>query len=87
MVDPHHRDTYLARSIEVVRQARMTECCLDFAMSADLIDPGRINIFERWTSVHAVETFRGAGPEGDQASDINSGDVREYDIAHERQLM
>lgn len=56
-------------------------------MSADIVDPGRINIFERWTSAQAVEAFRGAGPAGDQASDIRSGDVREYDITDERLLM
>lgn len=87
VVDPANRDTYLSRSTEVVRRARTTEGCLDFAMSADLIDPARINIFERWDSLQAVEAFRGAGPEDEQASDIFSGDVREFDITNERQLM
>lgn len=87
MVDPPRRDDYLARSIEAVRQAREAPGCLDFAMNADLVDPGRINILERWTSTEAVEAFRGQGPAGEQADDIRSGDVREYDVAHERRLM
>lgn len=41
-----------------VEQGRRAAGCLDIAISADLIDPGRINIFERWESQEAVETFR-----------------------------
>ena len=47
VVDPEQRDDYLSGCVEVVRQARRTAGCLDFALSADLIEPGRVNIFER----------------------------------------
>ena len=50
IVDPAGRAAYLADCREVVRQARLAAGCLDFAISADLLDPGRINIFERWES-------------------------------------
>jgi quinol monooxygenase YgiN len=30
----------------------------DVAIRADLVDPGRVNIFERWESQAALETFR-----------------------------
>ena len=50
VVDPTERDDYLSGFVEVVRQARRTPGCLDFSLSADLIEPGRISVFERWES-------------------------------------
>jgi quinol monooxygenase YgiN len=58
IVDPAQRDAYLSGCADVVRQARRAPGCLDFALSADLLEPGRINIFERWESQAAVEAFR-----------------------------
>ncbi len=49
-VEPQQRESYLAGCVSVVEQARGTAGCLDFAITADLIDPGRVNIFERWES-------------------------------------
>jgi len=52
--------------VSVVEQARGTAGCLDFAIAADLIDPSRVNIFERWESQAAVENFRSSGPSNEQ---------------------
>jgi quinol monooxygenase YgiN len=87
VVDPGHRDDYLTGCAEVVRQARSTAGCLDFALSADLLDAGRVNIFERWESVAAVEAFRGSGPSDEQGAAILAGSVAEYNVADERILM
>ncbi|HZN80357.1 MAG TPA: antibiotic biosynthesis monooxygenase family protein [Mycobacterium sp.] len=87
VVDPQQRDDYLSGCVEVVRQARGTAGCLDFALSADLLEPGRVNIFERWESQAAVEAFRGSGPSDDQGAAIVAASVAEYDIAAERTLM
>ena len=87
VVDPQQRDDYLSGCVEVVRQARGTAGCLDFALSADLLEPGRVNIFERWESQAAVEAFRGSGPSDDQGPAIVAASVAEYDIAAERTLM
>jgi len=57
MVDPDTRDDYLAGCLDVVRQARETSGCLDFAISADVLDPGRVNVYERWVSRAAVEAL------------------------------
>jgi quinol monooxygenase YgiN len=86
MVEPQQREAYLAGCVSVVEQARRTAGCLDFAVSADLLDPGRINVFERWESRAAVETFRGSGPADDQGAPMLSASVAEYDIADVRQL-
>jgi quinol monooxygenase YgiN len=85
-VEPQQREAYLAGCVSVVEQARRAVGCLDFAITADLIDPGRINIFERWASQAAVDTFRGSGPSDDQGAAMLSGSVAEYDVADVRPL-
>jgi quinol monooxygenase YgiN len=86
MVDPQDRDDYLSGCVEVVRQARRAPGCLDFALSADLLEPGRVNIFERWESQSAVEAFRGSGPSDEQGAAIRAASVTEYDVGDERSL-
>lgn len=86
MVDPAQRESYLAGCVGVVEQARRAPGCLDFAISADLLDPGRIDIFERWESQQAVETFRGSGPSDEQGAAMLSASVTEYDVADVRPL-
>jgi quinol monooxygenase YgiN len=87
VVEPQERDDYLSGCVEVVRQARRAAGCLDFALSADLVDPGRVNIFERWESQAAVEAFRGSGPSDEQGAAIRAASVAEYDVEGERSLM
>ncbi len=85
-VEPQRRDAYLAGCVSVVEQARGTAGCLDFAITADLIDPGRINVFERWESQAAVESFRSSGPSDEQGAAMLTASVAEFDIADVRQL-
>jgi quinol monooxygenase YgiN len=87
VVDPQERDDYLSGCVDVVRQARRAAGCLDFALSADPVDPGRVNIFERWESQAAVEAFRGSGPSDEQGAAIRAASVAEYDVEDERPLM
>ncbi|MFC9363271.1 putative quinol monooxygenase [Rhodococcus sp. NPDC057014] len=85
-VEPDQREAYLAGCVSVVEQARGAAGCLDFAISADLIDPGRINIFERWGSQAAVDAFRSSGPSDEQGAAMLTASVAEYDVADERAL-
>ena len=85
-VEPQQREAYLAGCVRIVEQARGTAGCLEFAITADLIDPGRVDIFERWESQAAVETFRGSGPGNEQGAAMLSVSVAEYDIADVRPL-
>ena len=62
-VEPQQRKSYLAGCVRIVEQARRAVGCLDVAICADLVDPGRVNIFERWESQAALETFRSSGPD------------------------
>ena len=56
------------------------------AITADLLDPGRVNLFERWESQAAVETFRRSGPSNKRRAAMLSVSVAEYDIADVRPL-
>jgi quinol monooxygenase YgiN len=86
VVDPGQRDDYLSGCVEVVRQARGAPGCLDFSLSADLLEPGRINILERWESQAAVEAFRGSGPSDEQGAAVLAAAVAEYDVGDKRSL-
>jgi quinol monooxygenase YgiN len=85
-VEPQQREAYLAGCVSVVEQARGTAGCLDLAITADLIDPGRVNIFERWASQAAVDAFRGSGPSDEQGAAMRSASVAEYDVAAVRSV-
>lgn len=49
-VSPEQRETYLAGCVVIVERARQADGCLDVTISADLIDPARVNLYERWES-------------------------------------
>jgi quinol monooxygenase YgiN len=83
-VEPQQRESYLAGCVRIVEQARRAVGCLDVAICADLVDPGRVNIFERWESQAALETFRSSGPDTEQRPAMLTVSVQEYDIADVR---
>jgi quinol monooxygenase YgiN len=80
-VDPEGRDAYLEECVGVVEAARREAGCLDFALSPDLVDPGRINVLERWDSDEDLQRFRGSGPDSGQLVQLLSIDVAEYAVA------
>ncbi|RYI98971.1 MAG: antibiotic biosynthesis monooxygenase [Actinomycetales bacterium] len=82
-VDPAAREEYLAGCTAVVEQARAAQGCLDFTLSADLVDAGRINIHERWEDESDLLAFRGSGPDEDQQVAIVDASVRRYEISSE----
>jgi quinol monooxygenase YgiN len=84
-VDPPQRESYLAASVIIVEQARKAAGCLDVAITADLVDPGRVNIFERWESQAALEAFRSSGPPFEHGPPL-SVSVAEYDVVDVRPL-
>jgi quinol monooxygenase YgiN len=81
MVRESDRDRYVADCAAAVLAARRADGCLDFAVSADAVDPGRVNIFERWQTRDLLLAFRGEGPDDDMRNRILEADVAEYDLA------
>lgn len=85
-VDPESQGGYLDECREVIVAARQAPGCVDFHLSADPLEPGRINIYEHWESVEAVESFRGAGPSSDQTIAIREAAVFQHEIATSQRL-
>lgn len=85
-VDPEERDGYLAGCRNLIEQARQAPGCLDFHLAADPLDPSRINVYEQWESVAAVEDFRGSGPSEEQGASIRSAAVVQHEVASSQPL-
>lgn len=79
-VAPAERSAYLDGCAEVVRLARSAPGCLDFAITGDLLEPARVNVYERWASASSLESFRGSGPSGAQQAAILGAAVEEYAV-------
>lgn len=85
-VEPQQRKAYLASCVPVVEQGRAAAGCLDLTVTADLVDPGRVNVYERCKSQAALEANRRVAPGTGQYAEILSVSVAEYDIARVRPL-
>jgi quinol monooxygenase YgiN len=79
-VDPATRADYLQAVAAATAMARTAPGCLDFAQSADPLEPDRINIYERWESDDHLEAFRSLPAEG-QIPPMRSADVHRYRIS------
>jgi quinol monooxygenase YgiN len=81
-VDPAERDAYLAARVPILRHAREAPGCLDFSLTADLLDRGRVNVYERWRSRDDLLAYRsGDGPELDDSIAMTSADVELHHIS------
>lgn len=85
-VDPTDRDDYLEDCRDVIETARHSPGCVDFHLTADPLESGRINVYEQWESVAAVEEFRGSGPSAKQTAAIQDATVFQHEIASSEQL-
>lgn len=75
------RDRYLDGCRDVVAAAREAPGCLDFALAADLLDPDRITVYERWDAEADLERFRGSGADDEQLDVIVDAEVSRYTVA------
>lgn len=84
-VAAEERAAYLARDASVVAHARSVPGCFDFALSADAVDPRRINVYERWEDDEVLRRFRdgelgGATERGAQPA-IEAAEVARFRIS------
>ncbi len=75
------RHAFVLEGAEVVSMARGAAGCLDFSITADTLDPQRVNIFERWETEEELLAFRGSGPDSGTAARILDAVVKRYVIA------
>jgi quinol monooxygenase YgiN len=81
-VDPAQRDAFLEARVPILAHARQAPGCLDFSLSADLLDAGRVNVYERWRSREDLLAYRaGGGPELDDSIAVTSADVALHHIS------
>ena len=84
-VDPARRDEFIAANVEGMRVSRAEAGCIDYVMSADPVEPGRVYLFERWESKEHLaphlERVRSPKPAGAApAVPTLSADVQQYEI-------
>ncbi|MET0190101.1 MAG: antibiotic biosynthesis monooxygenase family protein [Pseudonocardia sediminis] len=83
-VDADERDRFVEAHRDLVTRAREAPGCLDLAVSADPVDPRRINNVERWDSWDAIETWRARAAAPDTGIPIRETDVTAYEVARSR---
>ena len=81
-VDPVQRDAYLQARAPILEHARQAPGCQDFSLSPDLLDAGRINVYERWRTREDLLAYRaGDGPQLDDSIPVTAADVELHDIS------
>lgn len=56
--DAAERDAAVAAFAAMVERGRKQDGCLDLSISADAVDPERINVFECWRDREALDAWR-----------------------------
>src|ERR1700756_4864949 len=89
-LDPDQREAFLAGKIDGMRTSRAEPGCLEYTLSADPTNPGRVMLFERWarqadldahlTAARARPASPGTGVTPKAAS------IFVYEVTGERQL-
>lgn len=58
LTDSDKRDASVEAFAEMVEQARKRDGCLDFSISADSVEPDRVNLFECWRDQQSLDAWR-----------------------------
>jgi quinol monooxygenase YgiN len=58
LTEAHKRDAALEAFADMVQRARKYDGCLDLWISADSVDPERINLFESWRDQRSWNAWR-----------------------------
>ncbi len=54
-VDPADQEAFIAGRVESMKATRTETGCLEYAMTADPLDPTRVLLFERWEDQAAFD--------------------------------
>jgi quinol monooxygenase YgiN len=81
-VDPAQRAAFLDARVPILAHARDAPGCLDFSLSPDPLDPGRVNVYERWRSREDLLAYRaGGGPPLDESIPVTAAAVELHHIS------
>jgi quinol monooxygenase YgiN len=78
------RDAYVEAHGDLVARARKAPGCLDVAISADPLDPRRVNTYERWESRALLDEWRAVANAPDTGITVDHVEVSLYDASNER---
>ena len=86
-IDPDQRDALIAAAIAVQQASREEEGCLLYTWSADLEDPRKVHVVEKWTSQEALERHLALPHVADfravSKTAVRGGDVVKYEVSSE----
>jgi quinol monooxygenase YgiN len=87
-VEPDQRDEFLASRHDGMRRSRAEPGCLEYTLSPDPLDPGRVMLFERWESQEHLDAHLAALRGAAAAPGIapKSMSIKLYDVSGERSL-
>ncbi len=57
-VDPADRESWLASRAPLMARSRAEPGCITYVFAPDPIEPGLVQLFERWESEEALEAHR-----------------------------
>ncbi|GAA4909045.1 quinol monooxygenase YgiN [Actinomycetospora succinea] len=83
-VAPERRDALVAEFADLVRRAREAPGCLDAAITADSVDPGRIDVLERWASQADLDHWRSIAHAPDVGDAVLATKVSLFEVSAER---
>ena len=91
LVDPAKRDAALQDTIEGMTLTHAEEGCIAYAFSADLVDPSKILLFEKWESAEALASHGKSAHLKDMqgkmgAWGITGVEILKYEVASEGPL-
>jgi quinol monooxygenase YgiN len=58
LIETGKRDAAVAAFAAMVERARKSDGCLDLSISADSVDPARVNLFECWRDQQSLNAWR-----------------------------
>jgi len=84
-VAPSQREQFLESMADTMRLSRAEPGCLDYAFSADPLEPGRVLLFERWADKSSLaahlERVRSQPSPARASARPGSATVVQYEIA------
>ena len=89
-LDPDQREAFLAGRIDGMRTSRAERGCLEYTLSADPTDPGRVMLFERWARQEDLDAhlaaMRASPASPGTAVTPKGASIFVYDVTGERPL-
>ena len=83
-LDAADRDRYVTAHQDLVRRARQAPGSLDLAITADPLDPTRVNVFERWEYKEHLDAWRAVARAPRSKIKLGSVDVMMYVVSDVR---